>query len=125
MSIQVEGKVETNCKILSIDRGTLKGLYIVKMNCEKYYVEFDIVDTINIFNSEDNVKMIISRDKPSYTSKDFCAHGYLFYEKKEGDRILDQISLYGLIVKIYSDNGLINSKIFNMMDHVYFCVRKS
>ena len=125
MSTQVESKLETNCKISSIEQGSLKGLYIVKMNCENYYVEFDIVDVINVFKQEESVKMIISKEKPIYTSNDFCAHGYLFYEKKEGEKVLDQISLYGLIVKIYSNNGLINSKIFNMMDHVYFCVRKS
>jgi len=125
MSIQVEGKLETNCKIVSIDRGSLKGLYIVKMNCDNYYVEFDIIDTINIFKQEENVKMIISREKPTFTSNDFCAHGYLFYEKKEGEKVLDQISLYGLMVKIYSNNGLIGDKIFNMMDQVYYCVKKS
>ncbi|MBP1358263.1 MAG: DNA-directed RNA polymerase subunit G [Sulfolobus sp.] len=123
MSIQVEGKLDVGCKITSIDKGSLKGLYVVKMDCEKYHVEFDIIDTINIFNQEDNVKMIVSREKPSYTSNDFCAHGYIFYEKPEGDRILTQISLYGLIVKVYTEKGLIKDKIFNMMDHVYFCVK--
>ncbi|BAB65302.1 DNA-directed RNA polymerase subunit G [Sulfurisphaera tokodaii] len=125
MSVQVEGKVETTCKITSIDKGSLKGLIIIKMDCGIYQVEFDILESINIFKQEENVSMIISREKPVYTSNDFCAHGYLFYEKPEGNKILDQISLFGLIVKIYSEKGLIGNSLFKMMDHVYFCVKKS
>lgn len=125
MSIQVEGKMQEDCKILSIDKGSLKGLNIVKMECGNYHVEFDIIDTINIFNVDEKVTLLISRNKPNYSSSDFCAHGYIFYEKPENNMILSQISLYGLIVKIYSEKGLINSKIFNMMDHLYFCVKKT
>ncbi|MFP3259423.1 MAG: DNA-directed RNA polymerase subunit G [Sulfolobus sp.] len=125
MAIQAEGKLEAECSINSIEAGTLKNLYIVKMNCGVYDVEFDIVDVINIFNKGDKVKLIISKQRPEYSNRDFCAHGYLFYEKKqENNKVLDQISLFGLIVKIYSDQGLIQLKIFNMMDHVYYCVKK-
>lgn len=78
MALQAEGKLEVECKITSIDKGSLKGLLIVKMSCENYQVEFDILDSINIFRNEENVKMEISREKPTYTSNDFCAHGYIF-----------------------------------------------
>lgn len=125
MLTEEAGRLETNCKITSINKGSLRGLYVISMECEKYKVEFDIVDTINIFKEGENVKMILSKDKPKYSSDDFCAHGYLFYEKAQGNDILSQISLYGLIVKIYSEKGLIGSKLFNMMDHVYFCVSKA
>ncbi|BCU70592.1 DNA-directed RNA polymerase subunit G [Stygiolobus caldivivus] len=122
------GKVSLLCKVNRIEQGSLKNLLILKLECEdNILIESDIVEEINLFREGENVRVEISREKPSYTEKDFCAHGYLFYEKTQEDgSTLDQISLYGLIVKISSKGkGLIMDNMFKMMDHVYYCIKKS
>ncbi|QGR18876.1 DNA-directed RNA polymerase subunit G [Stygiolobus azoricus] len=122
------GKLYLSCTTSKIERGNLKNLLILKLECEQNIViETDIVEEINLFKEGEKVTVEISIEKPSYTEKDFCAHGYLFYEKLQDDgTILDQISLYGLIVKISSKNlGLIKENLFKMMDHVYYCIKRS
>ncbi|AHC51050.1 DNA-directed RNA polymerase subunit G [Sulfolobus acidocaldarius SUSAZ] len=118
--------MQGTCKISSIEKGALKNLYVVKMYCNNdLKIEFDITKELSIFSKDEEVTFIISREKPEYSEKDFCAHGYLFLERQQDDgSFIDEISLYGLIVKILSKNGLINSKLFKMMDHIYYCVKK-
>ena len=121
------GKVTFSCKIDKIEQGSLKNLLILKMQCGDVIIETDMVEELNLFKEGDSVRVEISREKPTYTEKDFCAHGYLFYERPQEDgTILDQISLFGLIVKIsFKNGGLIKDNVFKMMDHVYYCIKKA
>ncbi|MEM0374543.1 MAG: DNA-directed RNA polymerase subunit G [Sulfolobaceae archaeon] len=116
-------KISEECKINSIIAGSLRGYSIVKISCNNLNAEVDIPDELLIFKENENIKFLVVKDKPQYTNKDFCAHGYLFYERKDKDEYISLISLYGLIVKITTKEGLIASKKFNMMDHVYLCLK--
>jgi DNA-directed RNA polymerase subunit G len=122
-------KLVLNCKIISILQGQLQSLSILQINCNNnkngYLIEMDIPNEINMFNEGEVVNFILDTEKPNYSPKDFCAHGYLFYERKDKEEYINLISLYGLLVKIISKEGLINSKKFKMMDHVYLCVKRS
>lgn len=122
MSIEV-GSVSEFCKIDSILPGSLRGYSIVKLNCNSLNAEVDIPNEVMIFKNGEEVKLIISRERPEYSNRDFCAHGYIFYEKKDKEDYISLISLYGLLVKITTKEGLISSKKFNMMDHIYFCLK--
>lgn len=120
-------EINLNCEINSIEKGSLKNLLIVKLSCDNININFDIVENINIFNEKDKVRVIISRAKPSYTNKDFCGHGYIVTELKDTTQDGKYnliISLFGLLVKISNKESLLKTFGLNVMDHVYFCVKK-
>ncbi|BDB97173.1 hypothetical protein SACC_01900 [Saccharolobus caldissimus] len=120
-------EINLNCEINGIEKGSLKNLLIVKLSCDNININFDIVENINIFNEKDKVRVIISRTKPSYTNKDFCGHGYIVTELKDttpDGKYNLIISLFGLLVKISNKESLLKTFGLNVMDHVYFCVKK-
>ncbi len=118
-------EIDRECVVTGKIDGSLKGLKILTLNCQDLSLNLDIVKEIDIFDINEKVRLIISRNKPEYTSNDFCAHGYLFYEKMQQDNVyVSLISIYGLIAKITSNEGIIRKGILNMMDHVYLCIRK-
>lgn len=120
-------EIDKQCVVTDKVPGSLKDLKVLTLDCQDLKLNLDIVKEIDIFNVNDKVRLIISREKPEYTSNDFCAHGYIFYEKRQDNdsKYVSLISLYGLIVKIISDEGLIKKGTLNMMDHVYLCLRRS
>ncbi|MCG2884070.1 MAG: DNA-directed RNA polymerase subunit G [Sulfolobales archaeon] len=117
-------KIEKQCKVISKVPGSLKGLKLLNLDCGDFTATVDLVQEIDVFDEGNDVAFVVSRDKPNYTPNDFCAHGYLFYEKKSDNAFVSLISLYGLLVKIVSNSGIISSGILNMMDHVYVCIKK-
>ncbi|MGC9104844.1 MAG: DNA-directed RNA polymerase subunit G [Thermoprotei archaeon] len=118
-------EIEKECRIESKTPGSLKGLKLLNLDCGDYKITVDVVEEIDLFNEGDNVTFLVSREKPSFTNRDFCAHGYLFYEKKNGEGFVSLISLYGLLVRIQSSDGIISKGTLNMMDHVYVCIKKA
>lgn len=122
-------EINLECEINGIDRGSLKNLLVVKLVCKDFNINFDILENINIFKEKDKVKVFISNTKPSYTKDDFCAHGYVVTELKDGSseqqKFSTIISLFGLLVKIMGKESFLKTYGLNVMDHVYFCVRKS
>ncbi|ARM75886.1 DNA-directed RNA polymerase subunit G [Acidianus manzaensis] len=109
----------------SIEAGALRDLYIVKINTDNINISLDVTRQINIFNKDEKVTIIISRTRPNFTDNDFCGQGYIVTEKKSDHGYVTIISLYGLIVRIESQQSFINKYGFNIMDHVYFCAIKS
>ncbi|ACP48089.1 DNA-directed RNA polymerase, subunit G (RpoG) [Sulfolobus islandicus Y.N.15.51] len=120
-----------SCEINSIERGSLKNLSIIHMSCNDFNISFDIIDNINIFSQKEKVKAIISKNRLSYTNDDFCGHGYIVTELKDsssnnGNRYTTIISLFGLLVKIISNKeSFLKTHQLNVMDHIYFCVKKN
>lgn len=127
----VAQEIILSCEINSIERGSLKNLSMVNMSCNGFNVSFDIIDSINIFSQKEKVKVIISKNRPSYSHDDFCGHGYIVTELKDsslnnGNKYTTIISLYGLLVKIISNKeSFLRTSQLNIMDHVYFCVKKN
>ncbi|MEM4884572.1 MAG: DNA-directed RNA polymerase subunit G, partial [Saccharolobus sp.] len=100
---------------------------IVNLYCGNIGIDFDIIDHINIFHEKEKVNVILSKDKPRYTSEDFCAHGYVVTEIKDkmSSKHKTIISLFGLLVRIMSEKeSILDLFKINIMDHIYFCVRK-
>ncbi|AWR97246.1 DNA-directed RNA polymerase subunit G [Acidianus sulfidivorans JP7] len=109
----------------SIDIGALRDLYVVNIHTEDANITIDVVKQINIFNINEKYQIIISKTKPNFSDNDFCGHGYIVTEKKDKDKYITIVSLYGLIVRIESKESFLNKFGFNIMDHIYFCALKS
>ncbi|MEM0016186.1 MAG: DNA-directed RNA polymerase subunit G [Saccharolobus sp.] len=126
----MESRAQENileCEVNSIQKGSLKNLLIVNLYCGNIGIDFDIIDHINIFHEKEKVNVILSKDKPRYTSEDFCAHGYVVTEIKDkmSPKHKTIISLFGLLVRIMSEKeSILDLFKINIMDHIYFCVRK-
>jgi DNA-directed RNA polymerase subunit G len=126
----MESRAQENileCEVNSIQKGSLKNLLIVNLHCGNIGIDFDIIDHINIFHEKEKVNVILSKDKPRYTSEDFCAHGYVVTEIKDkmSSKHKTIISLFGLLVRIMSEKeSILDLFKINIMDHIYFCVRK-
>ncbi|MEM0130872.1 MAG: DNA-directed RNA polymerase subunit G [Saccharolobus sp.] len=126
----MESRAQENileCEVNSIQKGSLKNLLIVNLYCGNIGIDFDIIDHINIFHEKEKVNVILSKDKPRYTSEDFCAHGYVVTEIKDkmSSKHKTIISLFGLLVRIMSEKeSILDLFKINIMDHIYFCVRK-
>jgi DNA-directed RNA polymerase subunit G len=115
------------CEITSINKGTLKGILLVEMHCEKHEIIFDIVNDINTFTQKEKVNVVLSKIRPEFGPEDFCGHGYIVTQKKNESGLVTIISIFGLLVKIIDkdDNNLVKDTNLNIMDHIYFCVKKS
>ncbi|MEM3351562.1 MAG: DNA-directed RNA polymerase subunit G [Saccharolobus sp.] len=126
----MESRAQENileCEVNSIQKGSLKNLLIVNLYCGNIGIDFDIIDHINIFHEKEKVNVILSKDKPRYTSEDFCAHGYVVTEIKDkmSSKHKTIISLFGLLVRIMSEKeSILDLFKINIMDHIYFCVSK-
>lgn len=123
----LKSDLELSCNIEKISEGSLKNLYILNLKCENnFLINIDIPKEINIFQDNEIIKFVISKEKPQYTSNDFCAHGYVVTEKDYGNNnILTIISLFGLLVRVTSPTGLVKQGKLSVMDHIYLCIKKT
>ncbi|MEM1622032.1 MAG: DNA-directed RNA polymerase subunit G, partial [Metallosphaera sp.] len=114
------------CKIDSIKKGELRDLLIVAVRCQDTEFNLDMISSLNMFKDGENVNVILSKERPDFTEKDFCAHGYVVTQKKKGDgTFVTIISFFGPLLRISSKDDFLKRAGLNVMDHVYFCVRKS
>jgi DNA-directed RNA polymerase subunit G len=111
------------CKIDSIEQGAIRGIDVIKLDCGKIKADVDMISQINIFGQNQQVKFIISKNKPEFTENDFCAHGYLVTEKHQ-ENYITIISLFGPLIRIVSNESFCNEYNLNIMDHVYVCILK-
>ncbi|AWS00608.1 DNA-directed RNA polymerase subunit G [Metallosphaera hakonensis] len=114
-----------NCKIDSIRKGELRDLLVATIKGKNLEMILDVISSLNVFNEGEEVRVILSREKPEFTEKDFCAHGYVVTEKKKGDNFVSIISFFGPLLRIVSADGFLQRVGLKSMDHVYFCVRKN
>lgn len=112
------------CKIASIEQGAIRGIDVIKLDCEKIKVDVDMISQINVFASNQQVKFIISKNKPEFTNNDFCAHGYIVTEKQQ-ENYVTIISLFGPLIRIISNESFCKEYNLNIMDHVYVCIIKT
>ncbi|EZQ03038.1 DNA-directed RNA polymerase subunit G [Candidatus Acidianus copahuensis] len=114
------------CKVEDIDRGALRELYVVKFVCDNgRKITMDIVNQINIFSKNNKYDIIISKNKPEFTQKDFCGHGYIVTQKSTEGKYVTIISLYGLLIRIESDKNFLEEKNLTITDHIYFCAKNA
>ncbi len=118
-------KLEKPCNISSIEPGALRGIDVIKLECGDLKVNVDIISSINIFSPGEKVKLVVSASKPQFTERDFCGHGYIVTEKKQAEKYITIISIFGPLVRIESDNSFLSSSKLNIMDHVYVCILKT
>jgi|BEDMetMinimDraft_2_1075160.scaffolds.fasta_scaffold00552_2 DNA-directed RNA polymerase subunit G len=105
--------------------GTIPGVQIAKIEGDGVDMEMDVLREYDVIPLNSEVEVELSKERPNFTENDFCAHGHLFLEKEMEGRKATLLSLYGLVVKFWTTDGLIKSGKFSMMDHVYLCVRPS
>lgn len=70
------------CKIDSIKKGELRDLLIVAVRCQDTEFNLDMISSLNMFKDGENVNVILSKERPDFTEKDFCAHGYVVTQKR-------------------------------------------
>lgn len=107
------------CVVEKVEKGELRDLFVVKMKCGEIVMSLDVVSFINIFKEGGRVKTIISKELPQYSPEDFCAHGHVVTEKKDG--FVTIISFFGPLLRISSKESFLKTANLNVMDHVYFC----
>ncbi|BBG24452.1 DNA-directed RNA polymerase subunit G [Sulfuracidifex tepidarius] len=118
--------INEECKVVSVNKTGLKGNLVVELSCDNKKILFDIIESINNFKPDEKVKAIISKNRPEFGAEDFCGHGYIVTQKKNEESLITIISLFGLLIKVIEDkNSNFMKKVnLNIMDHIYFCVRK-
>ncbi|AWR94446.1 DNA-directed RNA polymerase subunit G [Acidianus brierleyi] len=112
------------CRITSIEQGAIRGIDVIKLDCGKIKIDVDMISQINVFTANQQVKFIISKNKPEFTNNDFCAHGYVVTEKHQ-ESYVTIISLFGPLIRIVSDESFCNKYNISIMDHVYVCIIKT
>lgn len=119
--------INEECKVISINKTSLKGNLLVELSCENNKkILFDIIESINNFKPNEKVKVVISKNRPEFEAEDFCGHGYIVTQKRNDEFVTTIISLFGLLIKIIEDknSNFMQKSNLNIMDHIYFCVRK-
>ncbi|WP_238024716.1 DNA-directed RNA polymerase subunit G [Metallosphaera javensis (ex Hofmann et al. 2022)] len=114
------------CKIDSIKRGELRDLLVISMKCQDTEFNLDMISSLNMFNDGESVNIVLSKERPDFTERDFCAHGYVVTQKKKNEgAYVTIISFFGPLLRISSKDDFLKRAGLNVMDHVYFCVKKS
>ncbi|BCU67386.1 hypothetical protein HS7_08230 [Sulfolobales archaeon HS-7] len=83
----------------------------------------DMVKELVSLTKGQEVIVSLTKSKPEFTERDFCARGYVFHERNVNGRFVTLISLFGLLVKVNSSEGLLQKGVFAMLDHVYLCIK--
>ncbi|BBD71981.1 hypothetical protein HS1genome_0370 [Sulfodiicoccus acidiphilus] len=125
MSVSQQGSLKLSGAVVDKKPGQIPGAWIARVESQGTTVELDVLREFDLFREGSKVVVELSKSRPDFSAEDFCAHGYLFSEKENNGKRVTLLSLYGLIVRFTTDDGLISSGKFSMMDHVYLCVRPS
>ncbi|MEM0071472.1 MAG: DNA-directed RNA polymerase subunit G [Metallosphaera sp.] len=114
------------CDIVSIKKGELRDLLVISIKCKDIDITLDMISSINMFEQGEKVNLTISKERPEFSERDFCAHGYVVTEKKKKDESYTTIiSFFGPLLRISSNESFIEKKGLKIMDHIYFCIKKS
>jgi len=118
-------KLEKTCNITSVEPGALRGIDLINLECEDLKVGVDMISSINVFSPGEKVKLVIAKSKPEFGERDFCGHGYVVTEKRQSNKYVTLISIFGPLIRIESENSFLSSNNLSIMDHVYVCLLKS
>ncbi|QKQ99874.1 DNA-directed RNA polymerase subunit G [Metallosphaera tengchongensis] len=116
------------CVVRSIEKGQLRDLLIVNLDCNNLSMNLDMISSINTLNVNEKVNVIFSASKPEFGVDDFCAHGYVVTEKRKKieneENFVTIISFFGPLLRISSKTSFLERYKLNIMDHIYFCIKK-
>ncbi|MEM3293350.1 MAG: DNA-directed RNA polymerase subunit G, partial [Metallosphaera sp.] len=65
------------CDIVSIKKGELRDLLVISIKCKDIDITLDMISSINMFEQGEKVNLTISKERPEFSERDFCAHGYV------------------------------------------------
>jgi len=117
--------LEFRGKVKSVREGSIPGIVVVDFQPEakSAFISFDVPTQLNSFRSDQELLISITRERPSFGERDYCCRGYLFSEKRKEQGFLTLISSFGLLIWVRTEEGLLNTGVFQIMDQVYFCAK--